>query len=61
MIRKRGKMGQPDKNGTRYEKCTLALMVFRNFWLNSLNFYKNSADITISWEEENSSTQGLKS
>ena len=23
MIKKRGKMGQPVKNGTRYKKCTL--------------------------------------
>ena len=24
MFKKRGKMGQPVKNGTRYKKCTLA-------------------------------------
>ena len=27
MIRKRGKMGLPVKNGTRYKKCTLANFV----------------------------------
>ena len=27
MIRKRGKMGQPVKNGTRYKKCTLVICI----------------------------------
>ena len=26
MFKKRGKMGQPVKNGTRYKKCTLVVL-----------------------------------
>ena len=61
MIRKRGKMGQPVKNGTRYEKCTLAISVFFQnspFCFNFCNYITNvekekpGASVTYNYIEE---------
>ena len=43
MFKKRGKMGQPVKNGTRYKKCTLVdfLLKIARIWQFHINIVKN--------------------
>ena len=40
MFKKRGKMGQPVKNGTRYKKCTLATFSFQHALIRNNTFIK---------------------